>query len=131
MAYRFFVLKEPPLDLGIEKWNDIINFLESTIDEYNEHFDKQIFIEEFRRLDQGSRNCALCAEYPSSCRKWLFWRCPVYAKTGKIGCGATPYTSFVYANGRFGVGSILEELSRLQSILECAIAERDFLRSLK
>ena len=62
---------EDPLELSIEKWEDIVN----------------------QKRKSGSfseRNCALCAVYGEKYCKG----CPVYQKTEAIGCANTPYEDY-------------------------------------
>ena len=68
---------EDPLDLSIEKWEDIV-----------EHLNKISSFEEFNKeIEMGIYNCALCETYyDGSCIK-----CPVKILTGKAECQGTPF----------------------------------------
>ena len=62
---------EDPLELSIEKWQDIVN-------------------QKRKNPNFGERNCALCEEYgKNNCEG-----CPVYLKTKAIGCANTPYEDY-------------------------------------
>ena len=43
-------------------------------------------------VDDGTRNCALCAEFFNNLR---CYGCPVYKKTGIDGCDKTPYEEWI------------------------------------
>ena len=98
---------EDPLDLGIEKWRDIVEHLEkiSSFEEYDERFEK------------GQYNCALCELYlKNKCIE-----CPVKITTGRKECRNTPYHRFWCAWG----------IRDLEGMREAAIAKLEFLKSLK
>lgn len=98
---------EDPLDLSIEKWADLVEHLNkiTNLKEYNE------------RLERGEYNCALCELYlDNTCAK-----CPVKIATGFAECRKTPYRHFWCA-------WISEDLEEMR---EAAIAELEFLKSLK
>ena len=98
---------EDPLDLSIEKWADLI-----------EHLNKITNLKEYdERLEKGQYNCALCELYlDNTCAK-----CPVKTATGSAECRKTPYRHFWCA-------WISENLEAMR---EAAIAELEFLKSLK
>lgn len=60
---------EDPLELAIQKWQDIV-------DDKGEN--------------QGTANCALCQKYFTA-EHVNCGGCPVFAKTGVEGCADTPY----------------------------------------
>jgi len=98
---------EDPLDLSIEKWEDVVDHLNKI--QTKEEFDS--------RLEEGHKNCALCEVYNiDGCLG-----CPVRRVTGAEGCLFTPWTDWVVA----------KEAGSLQDMREVAIKELLFLRSLK
>ena len=69
---------ENPLDLSIQKWQDIVDCLQKirSVQEFDED------------LEQGRDNCALCETFPD-CKG-----CPVYEKTGYPYCAGTECPRF-------------------------------------
>jgi len=98
---------EDPLDLSIEKWADLV-----------EHLNKITNLKEYdERLEKGQYNCALCELYlKNKCVK-----CPVKIATGFTECRKTPYHRFWCA----------WEIKDLEGMREAAMAELEFLKSLK
>ncbi len=68
-------MKALALELSIEKWEDMIAG---------------------KGVDMGWQNCALC-ELDGMTDKGACEGCVVYKRTGKYGCGGTPYEEFEYA----------------------------------
>jgi len=98
---------EDPLDLSIEKWVDIV-----------EHLNKITRFEEYNwRLELGSFNCALCQIYS----RYICNGCPIKKASGHSGCNETPHRSFHKA----------WLTKNLESMRKAAIAELEFLKSLK
>ena len=98
---------EDPLDLSIEKWEDIVKHLNKihNFSDYNE------------MLEAGILNCALC-------ERFFCFRCedcPIETATGQPYCYGTPYVLFRKA----------QENRNLEAMRKEAIAELEFLKSLK
>ena len=69
---------EDPLDLSIEKWQDIVDCV-----------DRIRQVEEFpKELEEGEANCALCETY-LGCEG-----CPIRERTESRSCLGTPYYRF-------------------------------------
>lgn len=68
---------EDPLELSIEKWNNIIYTLENN--EIPNEF--------------ASSNCALCHKYLYQ-SLMLCKGCPVYLQTERVGCNGTPFEKY-------------------------------------
>jgi len=96
---------EDPLDLSIEKWEDIVNHLKSI--RRASDFDES--------LEAQGDNCALC-EVHEGCRS-----CPVCKRTGRENCSGTPYWEFRLAWRRYD----------LRAMRIAAERELEFLISLK
>jgi len=103
---------EDPLELSIEKWEDIVENLESIEDVVDFNTD----------LETGNANCALCEMFDViDCEG-----CPV-AESGSDGCENTPYSLFRDSiEDAFGDGD-----STLEDVVECARRELEFLRGLR
>ena len=97
--------KKDPLDLSIEKWEDIVKHLKSI--HRASDFDEE--------LEAHGDNCALC-EVHESCHS-----CPVYKRTGRENCSGTPYWEFRVAWRRYD----------LKAMRIAAERELEFLISLK
>ena len=96
---------EDPLDLSIEKWEDIVNHLKSI--RRASDFDES--------LEAQGDNCGLC-EVHEGCRS-----CPVCKRTGRENCSGTPYWEFRLAWRRYD----------LRAMRIAAERELEFLISLK
>lgn len=101
---------EDPLDLSIEKWEDICetNDVDTAI-----------------ALDNSSDNCALChvyLQYPDENDPTNCVGCPVYERTKQQYCDGTPYKSWV---------EIKWIPVNPKAVKATALAELEFLRSLK
>ena len=96
---------EDPLDLSIQKWQDIVECLQKirSVREFDED------------LEQGGNNCALCEVFPD-CEG-----CPVYEKTGQLLCDGTEYYRFRLAWRR----------GDLWTMRDAAEKELNFLRNLQ
>lgn len=91
-----------------------------------------------RAADQGSRNCPLCQLFFFGIGGECCMGCPVYKKTGQIGCRDTPYYQFTSA-----FWEDLRELTGMWAILDApmtaigpksqraALEEAEFLSKLK
>lgn len=77
---------EDPLELAIEKWQDIV---------------------EGKGKEEGWQNCALCARYGNS----VCQGCPVSA-TGHMVCERTPYTEYTKAVEQKASKEILLKIAR-------------------
>lgn len=76
--------------------------------------------------DMGAENCALCdLFFQMNCRG-----CPVYKRTGKSGCLDTPYGEWFDAAQRGHYEMDVGYIADTPQLVELALAERDFLRSL-
>lgn len=88
--------------------------------------------------DQGSMNCPLCRLFFFGIGEECCAGCPVYKKTGQIGCRGTPYYQFTNA-----FWEELRELTGMPAILaapmtaigpksqQAALEEAEFLSKLK
>jgi len=101
-----------PLELAIQKWVDIVAHLEQIY--FFEQFDSE--------LQQGCENCALCEKYYFCVEGITFCAgCPVYKRTKREMCEATPFEDFLCAK---------RDRNR-DKMLECARRELAFLESLR
>jgi len=93
---------EDPLELSIEKWEDIVNG---------------------SGQDHGGENCALCQKYfdVSDDEHKNCAGCPILEKTGYRGCVGTPYEEY----------SNLSNWEDEEEYLRLANEELDFLKSLR
>lgn len=117
---------EDPLELSIQKWADIKRTLFALIEAYEP---KDVIMKEMKKLEQGVLNCALCETYNRrgiayrrfECRRFFFWKCPIYKRSGKIGCRETPYIRFRCAL----------YMKNIPEMLDAVIDEELFLESLR
>jgi len=101
---------EDPLELSIEKWEDIVKHLESigSLLDYDES------------LDDGAENCALCELYNESDEEHdSCYYCPVNMGGGGIYCHDSPFIVFHNARGH------------LNGMRWAARGELEFLRGLR
>jgi len=99
---------EDALDISISKWEDIIEYLESS---------KRISFRKINSLEGGIKNCALCEiHWENRCAT-----CPIAKFTQKPYCRGTPYTGF----------SAVKTLLHKEKLLEYAKDELSFLKKLK
>lgn len=96
---------DDPLDLSIQKWQDIVDCLQKirSVREFDED------------LERGGDNCALCETFPDCTG------CPVYEKTGCTDCAKTEYYRFRLAWRR----------ADLWTMRDAAEKELNFLRNLQ
>jgi len=106
---------EDPLELSIEKWQNMRRQLE---------WQKEAGVPEdeiVARIKWMDDIGPLCLTYLSrSCRKFLR-KCPVYKATGLRNCRGTPYREFIEA----------VEKTNVECVLETIIKEIGFLESLR
>ena len=98
---------EDPLNLSIEKWEDIVKHLDGITE----------FAEFNQEVEVGVSNCALCLAYA----RYKCNGCPVKKATGYGSCDKTPYEDFRQARIN----------QNLEGMRKAAIAELKFLESLK
>jgi len=107
MLKRLYDKGEDPLELSIEKWEDIYNAIKR-LRKYTPGV--------IGKLEDGANNCALCEVLNSECEY-----CPIAQTTNSKSCLGTPYWLF---NEALFEGD-------LRKLKQAARAEIEFLKSLR
>jgi len=108
---------EDPLDLSIEKWKDIVVYLQKI--QSAKEFDES--------LEEGMRNCALCETF-RDCKG-----CPIFEETGTSDCKNTSYYDFQAAWDKNDLVGMLSAAKRMLELLEKIKMKKleEFLKSLE